>query len=82
MLIVFDDFKRMTNLAKHQLDLADLTPEFFESAAIFEAKKGRSLAIGEIGEFEVISVIFVPLGSEALSVISMRPASKKERSLL
>jgi uncharacterized DUF497 family protein len=34
-----------------------------------------------IGEFDgqIISVVFKPLGSEALSVISMRIASRKER---
>jgi uncharacterized DUF497 family protein len=27
----------------------------------------------------IVAVIFRPLGSEALTIISMRPASKKER---
>lgn len=35
-----------------------------------------------IGEFRqtILAVIFKPLGSEAISVISMRRASRKERS--
>jgi uncharacterized DUF497 family protein len=29
-----------------------------------------------------IAVVYKPLGSEAISVISMRPASRKERTLI
>jgi uncharacterized DUF497 family protein len=36
-----------------------------------------------VGTFEdhLISVVFKPLGSEALSIVSMRRASKQERKL-
>lgn len=82
MLITYDPPKRLKNLAKHGMDFDDLSVEFFEDAAIFPAKEGRALAIGELNGVIVIAVVFRPLGSEALSVISMRPASRKERSLL
>jgi uncharacterized DUF497 family protein len=42
----------------------------------------RFTAIGRLREAMVGVLIFAPLGAEAISVISMRPANKKERSLL
>jgi uncharacterized DUF497 family protein len=62
------------------LDFASLTEEFFADALIIFAKSGRYLAIGK-DENGVISVVFATLGLEGISVISMRPASKKERRL-
>jgi uncharacterized DUF497 family protein len=82
MLITFDEAKRRTNLVKHGLDFADLTLAFFEAALIFDASQDRYMAVGEFEDRIIIAVVFKPLGSEALTVISMRPASRKERSLL
>lgn len=80
--ITYDEPKRLTNIIKHDgLDFASLTVQFFEAAAIFPAKEDRLLAIGEFSGI-IIAVVFQPLGSEALAVISMRPASRKERNLL
>lgn len=39
------------------------------------------MAVGEFQGRIIIAVVFRPLGSQALSVISMRPASAKERRL-
>lgn len=39
------------------------------------------MAVGEFRGETVIATIFVLLGTEALSVISMRRASRKERKL-
>lgn len=47
----------------------------------YPAKAGRFLAIGALNGEIIVAVVFRPLGSEAVSVISMRPASRKERSL-
>lgn len=80
MQIVWDEPKRQRNLAKHGLDFADLTTAFFETARVETAKEGRFLAIGELDGVAILAVVFCPLGSEALSVISMRPASRIERS--
>jgi uncharacterized DUF497 family protein len=44
------------------------------------AKHGRFQAIGRLAD-GTLSVIFATLGTEAMSIISMRPASDKERSL-
>lgn len=80
MKIVWDEPKRQTNLAKHGMDFADLTLEFFLSAHVDAAKEGRFVAVGELNGQAVVAVVFKPLGSEALSVISMRRANRKERS--
>jgi len=79
MEIIWDEPKRQTNLTKHRLDFAALNVEFFEQATIYPAKIGRSIAVGELNGQMIIAVVFKPVGSEALSVISMRPASTKER---
>lgn len=81
MKLIYDETKRLTNLAKHGLDFADLDVEFFVSAKVIEAKADRFMAIGEFRGAIIIAVVFRPMGSEALSIISMRPASTKERSL-
>lgn len=81
MKITFDPPKREETLAERRLDMADLTREFFDEATIFEAKKGRLMAIGQF-RGDLITVIFTLLGTEAVSVISMRRASRKERRLL
>ena len=80
MLIVWDELKRQRNLEKHGLDFADLIPEFFGNAQIEVAKQDRLLALGTLAGVTIVAVVFRPLGSEAVSVISMRPASKIERS--
>ena len=80
MIIIWDESKRLANIDKHGLDFADLTLEFFESSKIAAAKEGRYLAIGQIGGVCLVAVVFRPLGSEALSVISMRRANRKERA--
>jgi uncharacterized DUF497 family protein len=61
------------------MDFADLTIEFFESAAIVPAKVSRLKAVGKFGG-KIIAVIFKPLGDEALSVISMRRANQDVRN--
>ena len=80
MKIVWDHPKRLANIAKHRLDFASLTEEFFADALIISAKSGRYRAIGKDVN-GVISVVFATLGLETISVISMRPASKEERRL-
>jgi uncharacterized protein len=76
---MWDEPKRLANVAKHGFDFAELPPEFFLSAKVYEAKEGRSVAIGAFANAATIAVVFRPLGTEAISVISMRPANRKER---
>lgn len=81
MIIVWDEPKRHVNLAKHSLDFAAITAEFFATAVVRQAKSGRFMAIGHVQNAPV-SVVFTVLGSEGVSIISMRPASRYERSML
>lgn len=80
MKITWDQPNRAANIAKHGLDFAALTEDFFTDALVISARSGRYLAIGKDVN-GVISVVFVTLGLEGISVISMRPASRRERSL-
>jgi len=82
MRITYDEPKREWTLKERGLDFAGLTVEFFETAAIFPAKQGRWIAINWFRGVAILAVIFRPLGTEAISVISMRRASRKERDLL
>ena len=81
MMIVWDEPKRLMNLARHGLDFVDLDEEFFLSSIVVPAKEGRLMAIGRLKP-DVIVVVFAVLGTEGVSVISMRAASRKERSLM
>ena len=80
MNILWDEPKRLANLAKHGLDFADLNETFFDSALVVPSYNRRWVGIGK-NIRGVIVVVFVTLGKEAVSVISMRPASKNERKL-
>lgn len=80
MKIVWDEEKRLSNLAKHGMDFASLTVEFFETATILPANQGRFMAINVMVD-GVVAVVFARLGSEGISVVSMRRASRKERRL-
>lgn len=79
MRLVWDEPKRRQNIAKHGLDFADLLPDFFLTADVGPAQSGRFKALGEFDGRLIVAVVFRPLGSEAFSIISMRPASKQER---
>ena len=80
MVIVWDERKREANLAKHGIDFAEIDEEFFSRAVIGASKLGRYFAIAELNG--IIIVIFASLGTEGLSIISARPANRKERKLL
>ena len=80
--ITYDERKRLKTLQDRGLDFADLELEFFLEARVFPGNQdGRFVAIGSFQE-KVIAVIFAPLGTEGISVISMRVASRKERRFI
>jgi uncharacterized DUF497 family protein len=62
------------------LDFADLNETFFDDALVLPSYNKRWRGIGKDIR-GVIAVVFVTLGQEAVSVISMRPASRNERKL-
>jgi uncharacterized DUF497 family protein len=80
MRIVFDEAKRRSNVLKHGYDFASLTLEFFAAASVDPVRQGRFIAVGELDGDTTIAVVFRPLGSEAISVISMRRANRTERN--
>lgn len=80
MKIVWDAPKRLANLEKHGMDFGDLNEVFFANAVTVPAYRNRWQAIG-VNIRGVISVVFAVLGTEGVSVISMRAANKKEREL-
>jgi len=80
--IVWDDFKRRKNLAKHGMDFAELDIAFFAEAVVTRSRERRFVAVGVYQAETAIAVVFRSLGGEAISIISMRGASRKERKLL
>ena len=74
---MWDEPKRLANLSKHDLDFHHLD----ESDALVRPTHSRRWRAIGMNVHGVIAVIFVALGLEAISVISMRPASKQERKL-
>jgi len=80
MKIVWDEPKRLANLDKHGLDFADLNETFFDNSLVVQSHSNCWRGIGKTIR-GVIVVVFVKLGREAVSVISMRPASRDERKL-
>jgi uncharacterized DUF497 family protein len=80
MRILWDEPKRQRNIEKHGLDFASLEIGFFETALVAPAKSNRLKAINVFSD-GTVAAIFATLGSEAISVVSMRPASKYERKL-
>lgn len=80
MLLVWDELKRLSNLDKHGMDFDHLDLAFFESATTVPARGNRLIAIGYTNG--ATTVVFAMLGAEAISIISMRPASERERRLL
>lgn len=80
MKIVGDEPKRLTNIAKHGIDFADIGAEFFVTATIRSARAGRFAAIQEMDG--AVAVIFAMLGEQGISIISARPASRKKRRLM
>ena len=87
MLIVWDERKRQSNLAKHHLDFASVEGGFdFTQALVLQARdssrgRKRLRLIGELDGTLIAAIIVSPLGSEALSIISLRPASHVEQEL-
>ena len=88
--MVWDERKRATNLRPepdgHGLDFIDARDRFeWDSAIIAPTHAGsggrvRFIAIGWL-DGHLRALVFAPLGTEAVSIISLRPASRRERNL-
>jgi len=85
-LFVWDEPKRLANLRRHGLDFANAEVGFEWDGAVtaptYAGSRGEA-RFKSIGLFDgqLIVVIFAPLGTEAIAIISMRPADAKERRL-
>ncbi len=74
MRIVWDAHKRLTNLEKHGFDFKDLTWDWIGALESKPARGGRLIVIGQLNGRHV-AVVFARLGTEAVSIISMRRAN-------
>ena len=81
MIFVWDEVKRLANLEKHGLDFADVISFGWETAVLEPSHSGRVKAIGYYLDGTAV-VIYAELGTEAISIISFRDASPKERKRL
>lgn len=81
MRLVWDEAKRLANLDKHGFDFADAIFFGWEDAMIVRTHSRRLKAIGRF-EDGMAAVVYAELGMEALSIISFRPASARERKAL
>ena len=82
MRLLWDERKRLANIVKHGMDFAELDVGFFlDAPAVRSVRSGRFMGIGKFNGV-IVSVVYSVLGAEGISVISMRPASDRERNLL
>ncbi|MBY3211687.1 BrnT family toxin [Rhizobium laguerreae] len=81
MKISWDEAKRIANLQKHGFDFEDVYFFDWKNAVITTSHGGRFKAIGYYKDGTAV-VVYALLGSEAVSIISFRPASNKERKVL
>jgi uncharacterized DUF497 family protein len=84
-LYVWDEPKRLANLDAHLIDFRDADRFAWNEATFAETKPSRTgrrrfKAIGMLDR-KLVAMIFSPLGNEAASIVSLRPASEKEREL-
>jgi uncharacterized DUF497 family protein len=78
-LIVWDEPKRLTNLDKHAPDFERLTEDFLAVAEIRPARGGRTKARGPLEGVGPVIVVYRRLGSEAVSIISLRKAGARDK---
>jgi hypothetical protein len=83
--IVWDEPKRVANLDKHGLDFSEFESGFsFDRFVALPARPSRTgrarfQLVGMLYGRTVVVAIVSPLGSEALSLVSLRLAGPRER---
>lgn len=84
VVIIVPEPKRVANLEKHGIDLARFEAEFswdrYLAVSTRPSRTGRARDryLGTMGGRVVVAIVS-PLGSEALAIISIRPAGTRER---
>lgn len=87
MLFSYDEPKQQANLAKHGFDFAEFEEAFdFDRYAVLPAKpsptgRTRHKLVGTWYGVTVVVAIVSPLGSEAIDIVSIRHAARKERAI-
>jgi uncharacterized DUF497 family protein len=82
MILLWDEPKRISNLAKHGLDFADIKADFdFRTALVTSAKSGRTMLLGLFKGEIIVVIISAALGTEATAIICLRRANRRERRL-
>lgn len=81
MVITWDEPKRQKVLNERGLDFARVTLAFLATAILVAERDGRRLLVGRL-DGHAVAVVVAPLGTEAVAIVTMRPASKAERRLL
>lgn len=76
-MIVWHEPKRLANIDKHGLDFADAVDFDWGGALMLPGHSGRFRAIGAF-QGRVVAIVFA-LEGDNIALISMRPASAKER---
>jgi uncharacterized DUF497 family protein len=86
MKFVWDEPKRLANLAKHGFDFADFETGFsFDRFLAFRTRPSRTgriryRLVGTLFGAPVVVAIISPLALEATSLVSLRPANVKEKA--
>jgi uncharacterized protein len=85
MKIVWDEPKRQQNINDHGFDFEQTVDFDWVHAVVkptYSSSTGRArfVAIG-LMHGDLFAVVFSPLGSEAISVVSFRRASRRERRI-
>ena len=87
MRLVWDEPKRLANIDKHGLDFSQIDAEFdWDTAVVLPTRasrtgRERTIFVGQMLGKSVVVIVASPLGGEALSIISLRLASDRERTL-
>lgn len=84
MEIVWDEPKRLKNLRNHGFDFVAIKERFDFRIALIEPShpgrdgRARFIAVGPL-DGNIVTLVFSRLGTEAISIISLRLSSRKER---
>lgn len=83
MRFTCDEPKRLANLDKHGFDLEAFDFARFATLVTKPSRNGRARLklIGTWNGETVVVVIIAPLGSEAIDVVSVRRANRRERAV-
>ena len=84
MIIVVPPEKRLANLEKHGIDMAEFEAAFsWDRFIVLPAQPSRAGRVRHrltgIMDGRLVTAVVSPLGSEALAVVSVHPAGTKER---